>query len=118
MVSFSSPQSLHDIIQHLRLKIGVETHEYHVRRSDVFNDLMRETQKRAYSPFKHVKTYFVGEPGKDTGGLTREMWCIIAQHLQQTLFEGRENCLTLRHDATKLQVYTQGSLPAETIVIL
>ena len=75
-----------------------------MRRSEVFNDLMRETRKRAYSPFKYVKTYFVGEPGKDTGGLTRELWCLFARHLQQSLCEGKENCRVVRHDAAKLQV--------------
>ena len=104
ILSFSSPQCLNDVMQYLKTKVVEETHEYHVRRSEVFNDLMRETRKRAYSPFKYVKTYFVGEPGKDTGGLTRELWCLFARHLQQSLCEGKENCRVVRHDAAKLQV--------------
>lgn len=98
-----SPQSLSDIIQQLKSKIHAETHEYHVRRSEVLNDLLRETRKRAYSPFKCVKTYFVGEPGEDTGGLTRELWCLFAKHIQESLCDGKENCRVFRHDAAKLQ---------------
>ena len=51
-----------------------------------------------------MKTYFVGESGKDTGGLTREMWSLFSKSIQQSLCEGA-NRSVLRHDATKLQVY-------------
>lgn len=59
------------------------------------------------SPFKRVKTYFVAEAGQDTGGLTRELWCLFARHVQQSLCEGKEHCMVLRHDANKLQVITK-----------
>ena len=88
----------------LQKKLSVDVHEYHVRRSIVFSDLLRETLKRSFQPLKRVKTYFVGECGKDTGGLTRELWRLFGKHIQQHLCEGKENCLVLRHDATKLQV--------------
>ena len=101
---FSSPQSLKDVIVNLQMKLNNETHVYHVRRSDLFEDLLRETRKRSYRPSKHVKTDFVGEPGEDTGGLTRELWCLFGKYLQQSLCEDKENCLVFRHDATKLQV--------------
>ena len=48
-----------------------------MRRSDLFEDLLRETRKRSYRPSKHVETDFVGEPGEDTEGLTRELWCLF-----------------------------------------
>lgn len=86
------------------MKLKTETHKYHVRRSDLFHDLLRETTKKSYHPLKHVETYFVGEPGFDTGGLTRELWRLFGKHVQQSLCEGKENCLVIRHDASKLQV--------------
>ena len=100
---FSSPQSLKDVIVNLRMKLN-ETHVYHVRRSNLFEDLLRKTRKRSHRPSKHVETDFVGELGEDTGGLTRELWCLFGKYLQQSLCEGKENCLVFRHDATKLQV--------------
>ena len=50
----------------------------------MFQNLMRETHKRSYSPFKCLKTYFVGELklGKDTGGLARELWSIFSKSIQ------------------------------------
>ena len=80
--------------------------------------MIRETRKRAYSPFKRVKTYFVGEPGKDTGGLTRELWSLLSKNIQQSLCEGKENCLVLRHDATKLRVYKLAPLSIIVTYIL
>ena len=54
---FSLPESLDDVIKHMQIIVQAETHEYHVRRNEVFQDLIRETRKRSYSPFKRVKTY-------------------------------------------------------------
>ena len=81
-----------------------ETHEYHVRRSEVFNDLMRETKKRAFPPFKQVQTYFVGEAGQDRA--LQESCGASLRDVQQSLCEGKEHCKVLRHDAYKLQVIT------------
>ncbi|CAI8034740.1 G2/M phase-specific E3 ubiquitin-protein ligase [Geodia barretti] len=99
----SLPESLNDVINHLKLNVTQETHEYNVRRDEVFSDMMREAKKRSFSPYKRVKTYFVGEQGNDTGGLTRELWCLFARHVQHNLCEGHENCKVIRHDASKLQ---------------
>ena len=51
-----------------------------------------------------MKTYFTGEAGQDTGGLTRELWQLFGKHLKQSLCEGKDNCLVFRHDAQKLKV--------------
>ena len=88
----------------LQKNLFAGVHEYHVRCSDVFSDLLRETGKRSFQPLKRLKTYFVGKYGKDTGGLTRGLWHLFGKHIQQHLCEGKENCLVLRHGATKLQV--------------
>lgn len=100
----SPPNSLSDVVLQLQMKLLSETHEYHIRRNEVLQDLLRETRKISFSPFKRVKTYFVGELGKDTGGLTREMWALFSKSVQQSLCEGKEKCAVFRHDATKLQV--------------
>ena len=55
----SLPESLNDVINHLKLNVTQETHEYNVRRDEVFSDLMREAKKRSFSPYKRVMTYFV-----------------------------------------------------------
>ena len=88
----------------LQKNLSADVHEYHVQLSDVFSDLLRETRKTSFQPLKRVKTNFVGECGKDTSVLTRELWHLFGKHIQQHLCEGRENCLVLRHDVTKLQV--------------
>ena len=53
--------SLSDVVLHLQMKFLSEAHEYHIRRSEELQDLLRETWKKSYSLFKHVKTYFVGK---------------------------------------------------------
>lgn len=83
-----------------------------MRRSHLFHDLLKETSKKSYDPLKRVETYFVAEPGLDTGGLTRELWRLFGKYIQQSLCEGRENCLVIRHDATKLQVNLTLELPS------
>ena len=74
----TSPTSLGDSVLHLQMKVLSETHEYHVCRSEIFLDLLRETQKQSYSLFKLVTTYLIE---KDTGGLVREMWSLFSKHL-------------------------------------
>ena len=80
-----------------------EEYEFQVRRDHVLEDLLKESRKRSYHPQKRVKTWFVGEEGEDTGGLTRELWRLFGKEIQ-SLCEGKENILVPRHDATKLQV--------------
>ena len=68
------------------------------------HDLLKDTAKSSYGPNKKVKTWFVGEEGIDTGGLTRELWGLFGKEIQRTLCEGKKNNLIFRHDAKKLQV--------------
>lgn len=60
-------------------------------------------KNHAYDPLKRVRVWFVGEEGRDTGGLTREMWRLFNDDLKR-MCEGNEGCLLIRHDAAKLQV--------------
>ena len=80
-----------------------EFFEYEVRREFVLSDLLRAVKQKSYHPLKKVTTWFVGEEGRDTGGLTREMWRLFGYDLQR-MCEGKEGCLLIKHDATKLQV--------------
>ena len=87
----------------LEMVLKREYFEYEVRREFVFCDLLRTVKKNAYDPLKRVKVWFVGEEGRDTGGLSREMWRIFSSEIQR-MCEGKEGCLLIKHDATKLQV--------------
>ena len=40
----------------------------------------------SYDPLKCVSTYFIGELGTDTGGMTCELWRLFAKGVEQTLF--------------------------------
>ena len=82
-----------------------DIHEYNVRRNHLFHDLVKETTKRSFHPLKLVSTYFIGEAGSDTGGLTRELWRLFGMYLEESLLEGKKNRMVVRHDASKLQVY-------------
>ena len=104
-VVFSSPETLQEAIVKLEEALQVDTFEFQVRREFVLNDLLRAVKKKSYHPLKRVKTWFVGEEGRDTGGLTREMWRLFGKELQG-LCEGREGCLLIKHNAEKLQVIT------------
>ena len=61
-------------------------------------------KKKSFDPLKKVNVWFVGEEGRDTGGLTREMWRLFSIEVQR-ICEGKKGCLLIKHDATKLQVY-------------
>ena len=75
-----------------------------MRRDYILQDLLRVTTKRGFHPHMKIETWFVGEAGEDTGGLTRELWCLFSKSIQRQLCEGQENCLVFRHDTGKLQV--------------
>ena len=49
------------------------------------------------------QTWFVGELGKDTGSVTREMWRLLGKDVQM-MCDGQEGQLVFRHDSTKVQV--------------
>ena len=49
------------------------------------------------------QTWFVGELGKDTGGVTREMWRLFGKYVQMTC-DGQDGKLVFRQDSTKVQV--------------
>ena len=50
-----------------------------------------------------LQTWFVGEVGCDTGGVTRELWRLLAQDIMG-LCDGVEGNLVFRHDSAKIQV--------------
>ena len=52
-----------------------------------------------------MQVSFLGEPGKDGGGPSREFWCDLARE-DRDLFEGEDNNLVISHDYTRLQYVT------------
>lgn len=75
--------------------------EFHIRRNHVLEDVVEETRKNNYHPQNRVSTWFVGEVGRDTGGLTRELWQLFAREIER-LCDG--HLKIFRHDAAKLHV--------------
>ena len=49
------------------------------------------------------QTWFIGEVGSDTGGLTRELWRLLGIDVM-CLCEGQPNMLVLRHDSDRVVV--------------
>ena len=74
-----------------------------VRRGFVMEDLLQEVNCSTFNARKKIYTEFVGETGRDTGGLTREMFCYFGRDLKQSCI-GKNNCRLPRHDTIKLQV--------------
>ena len=99
---FSPPKTLRDIIAILESKLKGMC-QVEVRRNYVFADLIKEVRRKFFNPSRKLKTWFVGEPGKDTGGLTRELWRLFGKDLYQ-LCDGPPASKVPRHDASKLQV--------------
>lgn len=71
---FSPPVTLQEAIWKLEEALQVDVFEFQVRREFVLHDLLRAVKNKSYHPLKRVKTWFVGEEGRDTGELTRELW--------------------------------------------
>ena len=94
------------MIRHLFNKLQNEVYYFEVRRDHVLDDLLHEVQSESFHPKKRIKTWFIGENGADTGGLTREMWTIFVKELR----EGREYHLIFKHDGTRLQVVFEGNV--------
>lgn len=51
----------------------------------------------------HIQTWFIGECGRDTGRVTRELWRLFGYCLVG-LCEGTPNCLVFRHDSGRVSV--------------
>lgn len=66
-------------------------------------DLIGATKRRSFHPQKKLTTWFVGEEGRDTGGLTRELWRLFGRDVQG-LCDGSPKNKIIRHDAAKFRV--------------
>ena len=78
----------------LEMALKDETFQYEIRRDFVLCDLLRTVEKKTYDPQKRVNVWFVGEEGRDTGGLSREMWWLFGSEMQR-MCEGKEGCLLI-----------------------
>ena len=54
--------------------------------------------------YSFIQTWFVGESGRDTGGVTRELWRLMTRAVF-ALCEGDQKCRTFRHDSERVGVY-------------
>jgi hypothetical protein len=66
----------------LEMGLKKEACAYEIRREYVLCDLLRTVKKKSYDSLKKVKVWFAGEEGRDTGGLTREMWRLFSIEMQ------------------------------------
>ena len=69
----------------------------------MLEDMLHAMKKKNFHPSKKVYSWFVGEAGRDTGGITREMWTLLGKDIAN-ICDGKDNCKIPRHDADKLQV--------------
>lgn len=67
------------------------------------DDLIKEGRRVSYSPLKKVQTEFAGESGRDTGGITRELWRLFAREVEM-LCDGSVAMKVFRHDSLKIKV--------------
>ena len=103
----SSPKTIKDIFEYLEAKLAstaTDDYTFNIRRDCVLEDILEDVGSASFCPYKIMKTYFVGEVGEDTGGLTRELWRLFSREVRNVVFEGQENARTLRHDSTRLKV--------------
>lgn len=98
-------RTLNDVIVSLSAKLDPDEFKFEVRRDHILEDLLPVMKSKDFHPMKTIYTEFVGERGKDAGGLTRELWCYLARDIHR-FCEGKPHCKLPRHDALKLQVCT------------
>ena len=48
-----------------------------------------------------IQTWFIGEAGRDTGGVTRELWRLLSHDVMR-LCEGQLSKLVFRHDSDRV----------------
>jgi hypothetical protein len=71
------PSTLNEVITHLQNQLKPEIYEFQVYREDLLHDIIKATKRLSFDPLKRVKTWFIGECGRDTGGVTRELWPLL-----------------------------------------
>lgn len=106
-VSYRTLTSLKEVIMTLSAKvIDYDEFKIEVRHGFVMEDLLQEINCSTFNPKKKIYTEIVGESGRDTGGLTREMFCYFGRDLKRSC-AGSGNIKIPRHDTVKLQVNSQ-----------
>ena len=103
LVLIYRPQTLEDVIASLQLKLRSESYVFNIRRECVLIDIINEPTMGDCHPLMNMKTWFVGEKGEDTGGLTRELWSLFSKEVE-SLCDGHIGRKIFRHDAVKIQV--------------
>ena len=103
---FSGALTLHDVIMELSSQTsGNGIQRVQVRRENVLDDMIREVGKKSFNcNCSNMKTWFVGELGIDYGGLTRELWSLLAKEIKFKLCTGKSPNMSLKPNPMKLQV--------------
>lgn len=98
--------SLQDVITELsRQNAGNGIQRFQVRRDNVLEDLIREVGKKNFKcNSTSIRTWFIGEPGMDYGGLTRELWSLLAKEINFKLCSGTSPNMMINPNPVKLQV--------------
>ncbi|XP_065885983.1 uncharacterized protein [Dysidea avara] len=97
--------TLHDVIMELSSQTsGNGIQRVQVRRENVLDDMIREVGKKSFNcNCSNMKTWFVGELGIDYGGLTRELWSLLAKEIKFKLCTGKSPNMSLKPNPMKLQ---------------
>ncbi|XP_065885486.1 E3 ubiquitin-protein ligase Itchy homolog isoform X2 [Dysidea avara] len=97
--------TLHDVIMELSSQTsGNGIQQVQVRRENVLDDMIREVGKKSFNcNCSNMKTWFVGELGIDYGGLTRELWSLLAKEIKFKLCTGKSPNMSLKPNPMKLQ---------------
>ena len=97
------------------------------RRGHVLEDALRAAGRSSFRPYGRPQVWktatqtsfvspnatvlllcmerkFIGEEGRDTGGLTRELWRLLCPSMSQSLFHGPVGKRTIIHSVQRLQV--------------
>ncbi|XP_019856540.1 PREDICTED: uncharacterized protein LOC105314041 isoform X2 [Amphimedon queenslandica] len=97
------PCSLNDIMSQLSMNIVNEEFQVQVGRESVLDDLLLLSESVIESlASKRLTVTFLGEPGVDVGGVTREMWSLFVKGVQ-SLCDGRDTCKIPRHNTLLLR---------------
>ena len=72
-----------------------------VRRKHIFRDTIQTLRHSPWNPSQHLKVTFIGEPGVDDGGPTREFFRLLLTDIgrQEMLFEGPDGKCLPRHNS-------------------
>ena len=115
----------HLLQQHQRRVMTSENEEdmqkLHVRRTNIYDDSMRQFAKESFDVSKYLKVKFIGESAVDDGGPRREYFQLLLRSIvtNPELFQGYPNHVVPIHNLealTKNKFFLVGKMIATAIV--